>query len=57
MDSLALHIRQAHDDVENVNISAKKITSRFGKIERVELGNDKDVTMKAIPMDDEDEIT
>ena len=57
MDSLALHIRQAHDDVENVNISAKKITTRFGKIERVELGSDKDVTRKAIPVDDGDEIS
>lgn len=57
MDALALHIRQAHDDVENVNISARKITSRFEKIERVELGNDKGVTPRAISVDDEDEIT
>jgi DNA recombination protein RmuC len=57
MDSLALHIRQAHDDVENVNISAKKITSRFEKIERVELESDKGVTPKAISVDDEDQIT
>jgi hypothetical protein len=40
-----------------VNISAKKITTRFGKIERVELGSDKDVTRKAIPVDDGDEIS
>jgi len=57
MDALALHIRQAHDDVESVNISARKITSRFEKIERVELGNDKGVTPRAISVDDEDEIT
>lgn len=37
MDNLASHIRQAHDDVQQVNISAHKISSRFGKIERVEL--------------------
>jgi len=37
MDSLANRIRLAHDDVDKVNISAKKITSRFGKIEKVEL--------------------
>jgi DNA recombination protein RmuC len=57
MDSLAQHIRQAHEDVDDVNISARKITSRFGKIERVELGSDKDVTRKAIPVDDGDEIS
>jgi hypothetical protein len=43
--------------VENVNISAKKITSRFEKIERVELESDKGVTPKAISVDDEDQIT
>jgi DNA recombination protein RmuC len=37
MDSLANRIRLAHDDVDKVNISAKKISSRFTKIERVEL--------------------
>lgn len=37
MDKLAVHIRQAHDDVKDVNISAQKISKRFGQIERVEL--------------------
>lgn len=37
MDKLAVHIRQAHDDVKDVTISASKITKRFGQIERVEL--------------------
>jgi DNA recombination protein RmuC len=37
MDDLARHIRQAHDDVEKVGTSARKITSRFEKIERVQL--------------------
>jgi DNA recombination protein RmuC len=37
MDKLATHIRQAHDDVEKVGTSAKKITSRFEKIEKVQL--------------------
>lgn len=37
MDKLAAHIRQAHDDVKSVNISASKISKRFGEIERVEL--------------------
>ena len=37
MDNLAKHINQAKDDVEEVNISARKISSRFEKIEQVEL--------------------
>jgi DNA recombination protein RmuC len=40
MDSLANRIRLAHDDVDKVNISAKKISSRFTKIEKVELEDD-----------------
>jgi DNA recombination protein RmuC len=37
MDNLARHITQAHDDIEEVHTSAKKITQRFGQIEKVEL--------------------
>lgn len=37
MDNLSKHIAQAHNDVEEVHISAKKITNRFGLIEKVEL--------------------
>ncbi len=37
MDKLAGHIRMAHEDVKQVNTSAQKISSRFVKIERVEL--------------------
>lgn len=37
MDNLAKHIQQANDDVADVHRSAKKITSRFDKIEKVEL--------------------
>ena len=37
MDKLATHIDQANRDVADVNISARKITSRFTKIEQVEL--------------------
>lgn len=37
MDDLERHINQASDDVKNINISAKKISSRFEKIESVEL--------------------
>jgi DNA recombination protein RmuC len=37
MDNLSRHIKQANDDVEAVNASAKKISSRFSKIEKAEL--------------------
>jgi DNA recombination protein RmuC len=37
MDKLAVHIRQAHDDVKQVNTSARKISSRFQDIDRVQL--------------------
>lgn len=39
MDALAKHIEQAHTDVNEVQTSASKITSRFNKIEQVELGD------------------
>ncbi|VAX07729.1 DNA recombination protein RmuC [hydrothermal vent metagenome] len=47
MDRLSQHIRQAHDDVDQVNTSARKITSRFEKIEKVEL--DEGLEPTAIP--------
>ena len=37
MEKLSLHIQQANKDVEEVNTSARKISSRFEKIEKVEL--------------------
>jgi DNA recombination protein RmuC len=37
MDKLTAHIGQAHRDADEVQTSARKITSRFGKIEKVEL--------------------
>lgn len=37
MDKLSKHINLAHQDVNEVNTSAKKITSRFQKIESVEI--------------------
>jgi DNA recombination protein RmuC len=39
MGKLAKHIELAHNDVESVHTSARKITSRFDKIERVDLNN------------------
>jgi len=53
MDKLAQHIRQAHDDVDNAHISAQKISSRFEKIEQVELENVPSVT---VAVDDTDKI-
>jgi DNA recombination protein RmuC len=37
MRKLADHIRQAHEDAQQVQISSDKITRRFSQIERVEL--------------------
>lgn len=37
MNNLARHINQVHEDVEQVQISSQKISSRFSKIEQVEL--------------------
>lgn len=47
MDKLSRHIHQAHQDVDEVNTSAKKITQRFQKIESVDLDK------KEIAMSDE----
>ncbi|KPJ67649.1 MAG: recombinase RmuC [Coxiella sp. DG_40] len=43
MDDLARHIDQAHIDVQQVHKSSKKISSRFNKIEAVELPRGKDI--------------
>jgi DNA recombination protein RmuC len=40
MDKLSKHIHLAHQDVSEVNTSAKKITSRFQKIESVDVALD-----------------
>lgn len=45
MDDLSTHIRQAHKDVEQVHTSAKKISSRFEKIEKVEVIEEEPVTL------------
>lgn len=37
MDNLSRHIDQAQQDVADAHTSAKKITSRFGKIEKLEM--------------------
>ena len=57
MNKLATHIKQAHDDVDNVNKSDKKISSRFKKIEQVELENEEQDPVPLIAVDDQGEIT
>lgn len=58
MDALAQHIRQANEDVDQVHTSARKISSRFEKIERVELGNEGSRSQTpTFPVDDEDEMS
>jgi DNA recombination protein RmuC len=37
MEKLAIHIGQANKDVEDINISARKLTSRFIRIEKADL--------------------
>lgn len=37
MDNLAKHVNQAHEDVEKVHISSRKISSRFSQIEAADL--------------------
>lgn len=58
MDSLARHIGQAHQDVSDVNVSARKISNRFEKIEKVELEEDKNPDLpvfRQASLKDEDE--
>lgn len=46
MTKLAKHIELAHRDVDDVHTSAKKITSRFEKIEQVELQTENTASLK-----------
>lgn len=45
MTNLARHIEQAHGDIQEVKISADKITTRFEKIEKVEFEQNTDTVM------------
>ncbi len=47
MQNLARHIEQANNDVNDVNVSAKKITQRFNKIENLDIKS----TINALPTD------
>jgi len=51
MDNLSNHIRMANDDVKDVNTTANKISSRFEKIEKVEL-EDNDIELLDQDIDD-----
>ena len=44
MDNLSKHIAKAHTDVDQVHLSAKKISQRFGLIEKVELEDSEERT-------------
>ncbi len=57
MDDVAHHIAKAHSEVDNVHISAKKMTARFGQIEKVELENIAvDPIAPALPVEADDSI-
>lgn len=54
MDNLAKHISMANKDVEEVSTSARKISSRFEKIEQVELENTPSVSLN---VDDQEKMS
>ena len=49
MDALSKHVELAHRDVQQVNTSARKLTSRFQRIEQVDL---EDSAGRALPVED-----
>lgn len=49
MGALARHIGQANDDVGRVQTSARKLTSRFRKIEKLELGEEGQKDLPLLP--------
>lgn len=54
MRDLARHIRQAHEDVEKVQVSGNKIFQRFVEIEAVELGElEQPVALRVVEARDE----
>jgi len=57
MDNLSKHIQQASRDVEDVHISAGKISSRFEKIEKVELKQEDDELLETAPKPAKPELT
>ncbi len=55
MRKLADHIRQAHQDAEDVRVTSDKITRRFAQIERVEFEAIEGDTAAAVLLPNEDE--
>lgn len=53
MDGLQRHIAQANQDVQEVNTSARKISSRFHKIEQVELDQPADNLLLPLTIDED----
>lgn len=52
MRKLADHVRQAHEDAQQVQISSRKISDRFASIERVELDQAETAPLRAISAED-----
>lgn len=48
MRKLADHVRQAHEDAQQVQVSSRKISERFTSIERVELGQEEASTLRVV---------
>jgi len=53
MRKLADHVRQAHEDAQQVQISSRKISDRFASIERVELEQVEASKLRMIDLKDE----
>lgn len=53
MKKLADHIRQAHQDAEEVQTTSHKISRRFSQIERVELDHKEPVVFKVLDIDED----
>jgi DNA recombination protein RmuC len=54
MRDLARHIRQAHEDVDKVQVTSSKISQRFAQIEQVDLGEIAEVApLRVVDLRDE----
>jgi DNA recombination protein RmuC len=53
MRELARHIRQAHEDVEKVQVTSAKISQRFAQIESVELDEPEGSTLRVVEFREE----
>jgi len=55
MRKLADHVRQAHEDAQQVQISSRKISDRFASIERVELEETDRSALRVVEVEKRDE--